>query len=272
MANRRRPVLLLPPSEGKAEGGDEVWDSAAGAYGSLSRSRRNVARRLTEAMRMDDDRLSKLLGVKGDALARAVQANRRLIRQPVALPAAERFTGVVHDHLALADLSAAVRRRAESDVIFFSALAGVVAPGDPLPDHRAKMSISLDPLGKLSTWWRPQIDDVLTPRLDGSVVVDLLPNEHAAALTPSPDRWARWIQVRFETESTDGARRTVGHEAKAGKGLFARHLVEAGAADDETVRGFATDDGWSVDSIDEPDDPADRAITVTVVRRDRPSS
>ncbi len=272
MASPRRPVLLLPPSEGKAEGGDEVWDSGAGPYGSLSRARRTVARRLAEAMRLDDQQLVKLLGVKGDALARAVRANRRLIRRPPALPAARRFTGVVHDHLALAELPAAARRRAESDVVFFSALAGVVAPGDPLPDHRAKMSISLDPLGKLSTWWRPQIDEVLATRLDGSVVVDLLPNEHAAALTPLPDRWARWIQVRFETEAADGTRRTVGHEAKAGKGLFARHVIEAGDADDETLRAFATDDGWSVDSIDEPTDPADRAISVTIVRRDRPSS
>ncbi|HUW03428.1 MAG TPA: peroxide stress protein YaaA [Acidimicrobiales bacterium] len=267
-----RPVLLLPPSEGKAEGGHDIWDASAGAYGALERPRRTVARRLAAAMSLDPSRLTKLLGVKGEALERAVRANRRLIRRPLALPSAERFTGVVHDHFGLAGMPRAARRRAESDVVFLSALGGVVAPGDPLPDHRAKMSISLEPLGKLSTWWRPQIDEVLGSRLGGSVVVDLLPKEHAAALTPFPDRWARWIQVRFETEAADGSRRTVGHEAKAGKGLFARHLVEAGSADDDTIQAFATDDGWSVEAIDEPADPADGPIVVTVVRRDRPSS
>jgi cytoplasmic iron level regulating protein YaaA (DUF328/UPF0246 family) len=223
-------------------------------------------------MRLPDAHLTKLLGVKGESLDRAVRSNRRLIRQPLALPAAERFTGVVHDHLGLADLSAAARRRAETDIVFFSALGGVVAPVDPLPDHRAKMSISLEPLGKLSTWWRAQVDDVLSPRLEGAVVVDLLPKEHAAAITPRPDRWAAWIQARFEFEAPDGTRKIVGHEAKAGKGLFARHLLSCGSADDDTIRGFATDDGWTVDDVIEPDDRADGPIIVSVVRRDRPSS
>lgn len=261
-----RPIVLLPPSEGKAEGGDEPWDASAGAFGSLGSRRRKVARRLSDTMRStDQDHLSKLLGVKGATLERAVRANKRLIRRPPALPAAERFTGVVHDHLDLTSLSAAAFERAETDLVFFSALCGIVGPSDPVPDHRAKMSISLDDLGRLSKWWRPAIDETLSPALSDRIVVDLLPAEHRAALTPDPSSWAGWVQARFERVLDDGGRKVVGHEAKAGKGLFARHLLAAESAADDVLTGFCSD-GWTVEGIEEPDDQASGPRTVVIVR------
>jgi len=138
------------------------------------------------------------------------------------LPAWRRFTGVVWQHLDVASLDDASRGRAASSVVVVSALAGLCALDDPLPDHRLKLSVGLPPLGKLSTYWRDPLSATLNRRLRGRLVVDLLPQEHAAAWIPEP---AAYDLRRVRFVGQDG--RAIGHTAKAAKGLLARALLEA---------------------------------------------
>jgi hypothetical protein len=102
------PMLLLPPSEGKAEGGRRrtaIWTPDTGSFGAhLGELRGEVVEALAVAHGGDH----KLLGVKGDHLLRAQSANSTLIGAPV-LPAWQRYTGVVWDHLDPATLPAAAR-------------------------------------------------------------------------------------------------------------------------------------------------------------------
>lgn len=212
-------TILLPPSEGKAPGGRRTgWRPASGRFGrALADERRAVA----EALAVVGGGDPKLLGVGGDALERARAANRSVLGAPT-LPAWQRFTGVVWQHLDVSSLGTGSRRRAADAVVVVSALAGLSALDDPLPDHRLKLSVNLPPLGKLSTFWREPLSATLNRRLRGQLVVDLLPQEHAAAWTPDP---AAYDLRRVRFAGHDG--RTVGHTAKAAKGLLARALVEA---------------------------------------------
>ena len=139
------------------------------------------------------------------------------------LPAHERFTGVVWGHLDPPTLDAAARRRAEAGVLVPSALTGLTAWADPVPDFRLKLSASLPPVGNLATFWRSTLSAVLNDRLAGHTVVDLLPNEHRSAWTPDPERYdLRRPALLF----TDG--RPAGHAGKAAKGLLARALLSSG--------------------------------------------
>jgi uncharacterized protein len=217
-------VILLPPSEGKAIGGDGPgWDPADGVFGaSLADARRQVVRALTRAKGGDE----KLLGVGGQHLTRAQSANRSLLGAPTRA-AGERYTGVVWDHLDLATLSPAARARASAAIVVVSGLLGAVAVDDPTPDYRLKMGASLTPLGKVSTWWREQLSLVLNDHLADRYVVDLLPQEHRAAWVPSPERYAGFARVTFVEKSGGTKGAVVGHDAKAAKGLLARHLLTA---------------------------------------------
>lgn len=210
-------AILLPPSEGKAAGGDgRPWRPAQGRFG---RSLAGQRQRVVEALAAVDGGDERLLGVGGAALVRARSANVALVGAPTR-PAWQRFTGVVWDHLAPATLSPAARRRAEEGVVVVSALAGLSAFDDPLPDHRLKLSASLPPLGRLATAWRPVLSPVLDRYLNGRLVVDLLPAEHAAAWQPDP---SRYDLRRVRLVGPDG--RTAGHTAKAAKGALARALL-----------------------------------------------
>lgn len=126
------------------------------------------------------------------------------------LPAHRRFTGVVWEHLAPASLEPAALRR----VVVVSALCGLLAGTDPVPDHRLKLSVRLDGVGRLDRWWRPTLTDALREHVRRRTVWDLLPKEHAAAVDLTG---LRVIRVRFEGDT--------GHAAKAVKGAFARAVL-----------------------------------------------
>ncbi len=216
------PIVLLPPSEGKATGGRPRtrWNPATGSFGALGPRREQVA----GALGAVDGGDAALLGVGGDHLDRARDANRWLVGAPT-LPAWQRYTGVVWDHLDPATLNEQQRKR----VVVVSALLGLARGDDPVPDYRLKMSANLAPLGKLSTWWRDELSAVLDRRLRGRFVVDLLPNEHRSAWKPGGR--VRGVSVGF----VDPTGKPGGHFAKAAKGRLARALL---------VDGLSALDAW----------------------------
>ncbi len=212
-------VILLPPSEGKAPGGGRPpWNPASGRFGrTLGRGRRAVASALVAVGGGNQ----VLLGVGGAHLERAKAANTTCVGGPT-LPAWQRFTGVVWDHLDVASLPTAARRRATDRLVVVSGLAGLNGIDDPLPDFRLKMSVGLGDIGKVAAHWRPLISPAINDLGAGGLVVDLLPAEHAAAWEPEPDRY-----TLVRVDLVDEAGRKAGHAAKAAKGLLARQLVTA---------------------------------------------
>lgn len=211
-------IILLPPSEGKAEGGrpGSHWLPEGGSLGpSLGPLRAEVAVALSRLGGGDQ----RLLGVKGDALARAREANVHLVGSPV-LPAWQRYTGVVWDHLDLASLTGPVRTAAVRRLLVPSGLMGLVRADDPVPEYKVKMGATVQPMGKLSRWWRAEISAALGRVARGRTVVDLLPKEHADAIS-----WdALGPLVRIELIARHGTP-PGGHFAKAAKGALARHLL-----------------------------------------------
>lgn len=231
-------LVLVPPSEGKAEGGraGSAWDPSSGASG---RALGPIRREIAGALRQAHGGTEKLLGVKGPALARARAANTALVGSPT-VPAWQRYTGVVWDHLDLASMSAADRSAATKRLFVPSGLLGLVRADEPVPDYKLKMGASLPGIGRLAALWREALTDELirVARRVGTVV-DLLPQEHAAAVD-----WERLsgvvrvVHVDLVSKAPGG--RVGGHDAKAAKGLLARRLLDAGptAPVAGTVSGF----------------------------------
>jgi uncharacterized protein len=217
-------MLLLPPSEGKAEGGSRRragWTPDAGSFGrALGERRSEIADSLAARGGGDE----KLLGVKGDHLRRAQSANASLIGAPP-LPAWQRYTGVVWDHLDPASLPETARKQ----VVVISGLLGLVRADDPVPDYRLKMGANLRPFGKLSTWWRDDLTAELGRAARRRIVVDLLPQEHRAALDL---RGFTGLSLTL----ADPTGKPGGHFAKAAKGELARAILLDGVGVIDTWR------------------------------------
>lgn len=214
-----QPLILLPPSEGKAPGGDgAAWRAGTLADAALDRHRRTVLRVAHEA--------------------------GSVRRRGGTLPALERYTGVLYRELDWASLPAAARRRGEAQVRIASGLWGLVAPTDPIPAYRLKMSAALADLGRLSTWWRPRLESLLVERTGGALVWDLLPIEHAAAMDWSRAEPRQRVTVRF----IDAQDRTVSHWNKLLKGSLVRWILSARPTGVDDLVGFDHPLGYRFDA------------------------
>lgn len=220
----------------------------AGAFAAALRAERTAVAAAFAAAAADPARAAKALGVTGDRLDRARVAAAEIATGTARLlPAAERYTGVVWEHLG--PLSANERAR----VLVPSAVYGITTAADPVADHRGKLTASLPGIGRVDRYWRAPLTALLCRRLRGRVVVDLLPQEHAAVVDwPALEAVADVVHVTFVRADGAGA---AGHAAKAAKGRFARAVLDG---DLDRARSFGWE-GWEAV-------PADDGIVVLAPR------
>lgn len=231
-------IVLLPPSEGKASGGHSRR-SPDRFSGQLGASRAAVRNAISELLDCGNLELwSKRFKVRGALLVRAVESMQAIsIDAEVNLPAWQRYTGVVWEHLDPATLDRIQRR----SILVPSALYGVTSADDVIADYRLTMNTSLPRLGGLARFWQHEVTEAVRRAAKGAQIVDLLPNEHAAAIDYS--RLPDVRRVAFLGIAGEGA---AGHVAKSVKGRFARHLIENGL---EHASAFRLS-GWSVKEND----------------------
>ena len=213
-------LLLLPPSEGKAPGGDGgVLDLDGLSFPELTAVRRTLVAALVRLARREPRKLRAALGL-GVSQGGEVAADAALRTSPTA-PALQRYNGVLYDELGYGTLPAAARRRADTSVVVASALFGLVRPGDRIPYYRLSGTTALPGVRPLRALWRPALSTVL--QAQPGLVVDLRSAAYAA-LAPVPGS----LQVRVLREQ--GGRRTVvSHDNKYTKGRLARQLCLHGA-------------------------------------------
>jgi len=242
------PLILLPPSEGKAAGGEGApWESVDQSFPVLADPRREMVNALVEAMGGSPEARSKLLGVKAAKAEEATAVNLVVATAPT-MPAIDRYTGVLYDALDYSSLPAKVRRGVDRQVVVFSGLWGLVRPTDPIPDYKLKMGASLPGLGKPARFWKPLISDTMADAVAASgtdMVWDLLPNEHAAAWDPSVT--GRRVRVRFLDDVVKNGEQTlvtVSHWNKLLKGALVRHVVEHGLDDPAGLVDFDHPQGY----------------------------
>jgi hypothetical protein len=204
----------------------------------LEEPRRQVLLVLSDFVsRASPRELEVALNARGALLERAVAATIELAlgRSPLSL-AWRRYEGIVWNHLDPASLTPATRRR----ILVPSGLYGLLSSEDPIAEYRLRMNVRLKPLPSLAQFWRPIVTPLLHDRAKNSTVVNFLPQEHAASidfhvLAKSHDV----VNVHFV--ANDG-QRAVGHDAKAVKGVLARHILTAGLDAIESVQWR----GWRV--------------------------
>jgi cytoplasmic iron level regulating protein YaaA (DUF328/UPF0246 family) len=241
---RPLPLILLPPSEGKARGGDgPPWAPGTMAL-DLDASRERVLTALLRAMKGGEAARAALLEVKGRALASATEADRS-VRTSATVPAIERYTGVLYDALDHASLPAASKRRLATCVLIASGLWGAVAPTDPIPDYKLKMGAALPGLGKLSTWWREPLSAEIAGRAAGRRIWNLLPLEHAAAWRAPGG--VEQLSARFLDRRPDGSLAVVSHANKRLKGELVRYLLAHPDADERSPAGWDQPSGYRLD-------------------------
>jgi cytoplasmic iron level regulating protein YaaA (DUF328/UPF0246 family) len=220
-------LVLLPPSETKAPGGDGIpLDLAALTAPELTPVRSELAEAVVElAADVPASRVALGLSPKQDD---EIQRNAELWTAPT-LPAIERYTGVLYDALDVGSMTRTQRSRADHRLAVGSALFGLVGATDPIPAYRLSAGSVLPGLPALRALWKPALSPVLAG-VD-ELVVDLRSGSYAA-LAPVPGA----VTVQVRSERPDGTRAVVSHFNKAHKGRLARLLATTTAEPADVVR------------------------------------
>lgn len=159
--------ILLPPSETKREGGNLPFVLEALAFPELLEKRRALRDALIE---LSADRESSARALKlGPRQLDEIDRNAALASAP-ALPAVDRFDGVLFDALDAASLPPAAREVLGRSVIVQSALWGPVGALDAIPAYRLSHD-SRVPGMPLKRWWAAEAGRSLAS-LEG-LVLDL---------------------------------------------------------------------------------------------------
>jgi cytoplasmic iron level regulating protein YaaA (DUF328/UPF0246 family) len=209
-------LVLLPPSETKAAGGDgPPLDVDSLSFPELNPVRRKLTDALVE--------LAADLPASLAALDISVRQSDEVARNAglwssATLPWLRRYTGVLYDALDAGSFRKPALAKAQRRLAVASALFGVVTGGDRIPAYRLSGGSSLPAFGTLSTLWRPVLEPVFAG-IDG-LVVDLRSGTYAT-LARIPGS----VTVRVVTEDASGTRKTVSHFNKAYKGKLAAVLA-----------------------------------------------
>ena len=225
-----RFTILLPPAEGKSEGGNpfapDMFDyrssSTFNYFSDLNPERRRLIEQL-QAFIDAGEKLEQVFGVKGDALEASLEANTTIFNAPL-MSALDRYSpGIMFKAMDFAGLPTGAQRRLLEHSIIFSGLFGLLRPDDLIPNYRLKMDANLPELGKIAKYWKPFISPSLNKTIEGHFVWNLLPGSHNDAWDDDHS-YKQMIEVRF-FNVTDGERKPVTHGVKPLRGQLVNFIV-----------------------------------------------
>lgn len=266
-------LIVLPPSETKAQGGDgSPLDFDQLQFPTLNNVRRLVAEDLA-ALEVDE-----ALRVLKISEAKAVEAklNNELFTSPT-MPALLRYTGVLFDAL---DANS-IPRQAWEHMAIGSALFGVIGATDLIPHYRLSGGTKLPyahgnqgdkpVVPTMKKRWGKTITEALTEVCEsGELLIDLRSGTYQQ-LGPVPAA----VTVRVESIQPDGTRKVVSHFNKFYKGKLARELALATApgsipeslddvADIARLAGFEVELPSASQSLPSLPKPSARELTLVV--------
>ncbi|MFG3579856.1 peroxide stress protein YaaA [Micromonospora chersina] len=225
-------LILLPPSEGKAEAGTgRRLDLSKLSLPELKPAREGVLAALVDLCAGPDEAAAREALGLSEGQRGELRRNARL-RAAATAPAGRIYTGVLYEALDLATLPPAAERLARRSVLVSSGLWGAVRLTDRIPPYRCPVGARLPGVGALSAYWRTALAEAMTAAAGKGPVLDLRSGAYAATWAPRGAVAERTVTVRVLHErEVDGVptRSVVSHFNKATKGRLVRDLLTAGA-------------------------------------------
>ena len=266
-------AILLPPAEGKQEGGNpfapDMFDyrssSTFNYFKSLNPRRREIIDALHGVLDGPVEELESLFGVKGDTLQEAIEINRNILKAPL-ISALDRYSpGVMYQAMDFAGLPTGAQRRLLEEGIIFSGLFGLLRPDDLIPNYRLKMDASLPGIGKISKFWKEPLSEALNEALAGKFVWNLLPGAHEAAWDDT-HTYEAMVTTRFMRKKS-GELTPVTHGVKPLRGKIVNFIVRETVEDLEPLLEWKHPDGYIYDEKLSTFDEETRTHEIVLVRK-----
>jgi len=215
--------ILIPPSEGKAK-----VRSLEVLFKDTNFQFSKYTQQIVDLLGLiENEDLTSVYGTTQDKAIMFHRQNQDVFNSKC-VPAIERYTGVVYNHIEWSSLSTKAQNYMKKHIIIFSGLFGLLTPETLIPDYKLKMNVL-----SLKSLWGPIISDYLK---DEDIIFDLLPQVHRKVYTPNKNT----IQIDFLVQNK-GKTSAAGHFGKAVKGQFIRFLASNQITKTKDFKSFEYD-------------------------------
>ncbi|NQV71587.1 YaaA family protein [bacterium] len=265
--------ILLPPAEGKQEGGNpfapDMFDyrtsNTFNYFHQLKPERRKLIDHLHSVIKSGEHDLSALFGVKDANLEAAVKANLEIYKSPL-ISALDRYApGVMYQAMDFPGLPTGAQRRLLEEGIIFSGMFGLLRPDDLIPMYKLKMDASIPGLGNVGSFWRESLSKALNETLKDRWVWNFLPGVHEDAWT-NEVTYEAMVRVKFFIQK-GGEREAVTHGVKPLRGKLANYIVKETVEDLEMLVDWKHPDGYVLDPSVSSYDEDSRTHILSMVKR-----
>lgn len=232
-------------------------------FSDLNPERRKLINQL-QAVIEQGESLEAVLGVEGDALAEAIEADKNVFKAPL-MSALDRYSpGVMYKAMDFAGLPTGAQRRLLENAIIFSGLFGLLRPDDLIPNYRLPVDATLPEIGKVSRYWRPYISPLLNETLKGYTVWNLLPDIHREAWEDE-HAYDLMIDVLFFNEE-NGNRKPVSNDVMPLRGQLVNYIVREMIEGVDDLKEWEHPAGFRYDEAASRFDDDAKTATLVMVR------
>ncbi|CAB4330767.1 MAG: peroxide stress protein YaaA [Actinobacteria bacterium] len=213
-------MLLLPPSESKAEGTQaKPLKLSTLAHPQLNELREHVIGAVEKLAKGPRAKAREVLGLSAKQESE-IERDANLATAKTS-PAWQIYSGVLFDALDAQSLSATARKKFEETTFVSSALFGLISVADHIPAYRLSGDTRLPRLESLARVWSDSVSSILERQQE--LIVDLRSGTYVA-LGPLPDDVAAVVPKIWQ-KMPSGPPKIVTHHNKATKGRIVRELV-----------------------------------------------
>ncbi|MDA1029064.1 MAG: peroxide stress protein YaaA [Bacteroidetes bacterium] len=265
--------ILLPPAEGKQEGGNpfapDMFDyrtsNTFNYFHQLKPERRQLIDHLHTVIKSGEHDLGALFGLKEAALETAVKANLEIYKAPL-ISALDRYApGVMYQAMDFPGLPTGAQRRLLEEGIIFSGMFGLLRPDDLIPMYKMKMDADIPGLGKVGDFWKEPLSKALNQTLKDRWVWNFLPGIHEAAWS-NEVTYEAMVRVKFFTQK-GGVREPVNHGVKPLRGKLVNYIVKETVEDLDLLIDWKHPDGYVLDPSVSSFDEESRTHVLSMVKR-----
>ena len=224
-------VILLPPSEGKAESekGTKL-NLASLSFPKLKAPRAQLIKELIDLAQKQPAKLQKILGLSKKQLPE-LEMNKNLLKRPTTR-AIEIYSGVLYEALDFAKLPKPAQNWIGKRVFISSALFGLVGAFDKIPAYRLSGDQALPTAGSLKTFWIKNSGTLLDKTFEKNLILDLRSGVYASAWQPGDELKENFVIGKIvQKQRVNGKTvyKVVSHHNKATKGKLVAALAKAQA-------------------------------------------
>ncbi len=240
-------IILLPPSEGKKEGGDETKPyrfiqnlKSNNTFINLSTQREEIYSKLRETIAETGfENLEKVFELKGNNLINAIEITSDLLNKET-LKTIHRYNGTMFKYINYSNMDKKSKENFEKSTIFIDGMFGLLKPNDLIPEYKLKITSKFLDIN-ITKFWKNHLSKLFESIFKNKIIIDILPETHRKVITISNND--KYFVIKF-CEIKNNKLINLGHESKKLKGEFINYLISFNELSPQILFDFKHSDGF----------------------------